>query len=183
MILEQIENLFVFDLVKYFFCKGCIIKNMVKNKKNGVDILDNQIRDDFVSVNKKIEKNGLSNQAEDSTREFQFINKNEEYFFFKTEHRLKKVNFDDILYIEGLADYLQIFTKNEKILTLLNFKKMEEILPEDRFARVHKSFIIAIDKINSIEKGCTIIEKKLIPIGNSYRDSFFLKLKSLKLVQ
>jgi DNA-binding LytR/AlgR family response regulator len=99
-----------------------------------------------------------------------------DYFFVKTEYRIQRVDFRDILYIEGCKEYLKIHTQNEKIMTLLSFKSIEEILPSDNFIRVHKSFIVAINKINSIERNRIIINKQYIPIGETYRDSFLLML-------
>jgi two-component system LytT family response regulator len=97
----------------------------------------------------------------------------QDFIFVKTEHKIQKIELDDILYIEGLKDYISIFTKNERIITLQNMKKMEETLPKDQFIRVHKSYIIALDKIESIERSRISICSKIIPIGDTYRDEFF----------
>ncbi len=96
-----------------------------------------------------------------------------EFIFVKTEHRIQRIYINDILYIEGLKDYISIFTPAERIITLQNMKKMEEALPGGRFARVHKSYIVSIDKIESIERSRIQILDKVIPIGDTYRDSFF----------
>jgi len=95
------------------------------------------------------------------------------YIFVKIEHRIQKIYLDDILYIEGLKDYISIFTRSERIITLQHLKKMEESLPAGRFIRVHKSYIVAIDKIESIERSRIQIADKIIPIGDTYRDGFF----------
>lgn len=95
------------------------------------------------------------------------------YIFVKIEHRIQKIYLDDILYIEGLKDYISIFTRSERIITLQHLKKMEESLPSGRFIRVHKSYIVAIDKIESIERSRIQIADKIIPIGDTYRDEFF----------
>jgi two-component system, LytTR family, response regulator len=95
------------------------------------------------------------------------------FIFVKTEHRIQKIYLDDILYIEGLKDYISIFTKSERIITLQHMKKMEECLPLGRFIRVHKSYIVSIDKIESIERSRIQICDKIIPIGDTYRDGFF----------
>jgi two-component system LytT family response regulator len=97
----------------------------------------------------------------------------QDFIFVKTEHKIQKIELDDILYIEGLKDYISIFTKNERVITLQNMKKMEETLPKDQFIRVHKSYIIALDKIESIERSRISICGKVIPIGDTYRDEFF----------
>lgn len=97
----------------------------------------------------------------------------QDFIFVKTEHKIQKIELDDILYIEGLKDYISIFTKTERVITLQNMKKMEESLPKDQFIRVHKSYIIALDKIESIERSRISICSKIIPIGDTYRDEFF----------
>lgn len=95
------------------------------------------------------------------------------FIFVKTEHKIQKIGLEDILYIEGLKDYISIFTKTERIITLQNMKKMEETLPKCEFIRVHKSYIIAIDKIDSIERSRIVIGDKTMPIGDTYREEFF----------
>ncbi len=96
-----------------------------------------------------------------------------EFIFVKTEHRIQKIYINDILYIEGLKDYVSILTPSERVITLQNMKKLEEALPTGRFARVHKSYIVAIDKIESIERSRIQIGDKIIQIGDTYRDSFY----------
>ena len=96
-----------------------------------------------------------------------------DFIFIKTENRIQKLRLDDILYIEGLKDYISIFTKTERIITLQNMKKMDETLPKDSFIRVHKSYIIAVDKIESIERSRIAIAGKTIPVGDTYREAFF----------
>jgi DNA-binding LytR/AlgR family response regulator len=97
----------------------------------------------------------------------------EDYFFVKTEFHLEKLKFSDILYIEGMGDYLMIHTPAKKIMTLQNFKKAEEILPESKFCRVHKSYLVALDKIESIERNRIKIGSALIPISDSYKKVFY----------
>lgn len=96
-----------------------------------------------------------------------------DFIFVKTEHKIQRVDLDDILYIEGLKDYISMFTSAERIVTLQNMKKMEEILPPNRFVRVHRSYIVALDKIGSIERGRIFISDKVIPVGDTYKDAFF----------
>jgi len=95
-----------------------------------------------------------------------------DFTFIKSGSKTVKVYFDKILYIEGMRDYLQIHTEDNKIMTLLNFKKMEELLDSQKFIRVHKSYIIAVDKIDYIENNAIKIGKKLIPVSNTYKVAF-----------
>jgi two-component system, LytTR family, response regulator len=96
-----------------------------------------------------------------------------DFIFVKTEHKIQKVYLNDILFIEGLKDYISIFTPTERIITLQNMKKMEDALPEKHFIRVHKSYIVSINKIDSIERSRIFIGDKIIPVGDTYREEFF----------
>jgi DNA-binding LytR/AlgR family response regulator len=95
-----------------------------------------------------------------------------DYLFVKTEYRLEKVHYDDILYIEGMRDYRSIQKADTKILTLQTFRELEKELPENAFCRVHKSFIVAISKIESIERNRIRIHDKLIPVSETYKNRF-----------
>ncbi len=100
-----------------------------------------------------------------------------DFIFVKTEHKIQKVYLHDIMFIEGLKDYISIFTPDERIITLQNMKKMEDALPEKHFIRVHKSYIVALNKIDSIERSRISIGNKVIPIGDTYRDIFFKQIE------
>ncbi|MVM31783.1 response regulator [Spirosoma sp. HMF4905] len=95
------------------------------------------------------------------------------FLFVKTEYRLQKVGFDDILFIEGMRDYRRLHLRNEKIMTLETFRDLEAVLPTRKFCRVHKSYVVAIDKIESIERERIKIRQELIPISTTYRDHFY----------
>jgi DNA-binding LytR/AlgR family response regulator len=101
----------------------------------------------------------------------------ENYIFVKTEYRLERIDLDDILYIEGMKDYLRIICKDKKVMTLQSFSKLEESLPSKNFCRVHKSFVVAIDKIKSVERGVIIIADQRIPVSNTYKENFFSRIK------
>ena len=108
--------------------------------------------------------------AEPSPSQHDFLS---DFIFVKTEHKIQKVYLNDILFIEGLKDYISIFTPGERIITLQNMKKMEDALPEKHFIRVHKSYIVSINKIDSIERSRIFIGDKVIPVGDTYREEFF----------
>jgi len=99
--------------------------------------------------------------------------KKQEFFFVKSEYKQIKINFSEILYIEGLKDYVKIYLKDnpKPILTLMSLKKLEEELPSDQFMRIHRSFIIALDKIEAIERNHIIIGKEQIVIAPNYKES------------
>jgi two-component system LytT family response regulator len=97
----------------------------------------------------------------------------DEVLFVKTDYMIVKVFLSEILYIEGLKEYIRIHTPDKKIITLQNMKKMEEVLPADQFMRVHKSYIVAINKIDTISKNRIQINKTEIPIGDTYKDILY----------
>ncbi len=109
------------------------------------------------------------------------IKTSSDYLFVKTENRLEKVFFDDILFVEGQGDYLRINTPKTRIMTLQRFSRLEDILPDDRFARVHKSWLVALDKIESISRNRIKIADTLIPISESYRKVFYARVDDKKL--
>ena len=93
--------------------------------------------------------------------------------FIKSEYKLLRVHLDDILYVEGLKDYVRICLKNgEKIMSLMSMKTMETVLPASRFIRVHRSFIVAKDKVREIDRNRIVFGNVYIPIGDSYKQSF-----------
>ena len=133
----------------------------------------------LMAANKAFERHAArDNLPEGAGGDMLIHNPRIDYFFVRTEHRLQKINFRDILYIEGQGDYLKIVTPAERIMTLQNFKQMEEVLPDDRFIRIHRSYIIALDKIDSIERNRVKIGGQLLPLSDTYKDGFFSVLKS-----
>ncbi len=100
-------------------------------------------------------------------------NDEKDFIFVKTEYRLERIPLCEILYIEGMGDYRNVQTATKKILTLQTFSDLEKELPTNKFCRVHKSYIISIDKIISIERNRIKIGESLIPISDSYREKMY----------
>lgn len=98
-----------------------------------------------------------------------------QYIFVKTEYRVQKVLLSTVLYVEGLGDYIALYTTSGKILSLDRMKNMEELLPSG-FLRIHKSYIINIDHIDFLEKGRIVINKEYLPVGESYKDKLRVSL-------
>ena len=96
-----------------------------------------------------------------------------DYIFVRSERRIFKVHLSDILYIEGLKDYVIIYLEAQKVITLMNIKTIHELLPKSFFVRVSKSYIINVKNIDSVDNNTVYIGKNEIPIGNIYRDHFF----------
>jgi two-component system, LytTR family, response regulator len=110
-----------------------------------------------------------------------FTPKNEEeatdFIFVKTEHKIQNIPLNSILFVESMQNYVAFHTENGRILSLQNLRTLEEKLPSPRFIRVHKSYIVAVSKIESVERSRIFIKKQTIPIGDTYRDAFFEVLK------
>jgi DNA-binding LytR/AlgR family response regulator len=96
-----------------------------------------------------------------------------DFVFIRADYKMIKVVFDDILYVEGLKDYLKIITPTKTIVTHMNFKTLEKMLPEGDFVRIHKSYLVPVSKIESIGKNSIEIGENQIPIGDFYKKSFF----------
>lgn len=111
----------------------------------------------------------------------EFVPEND-FIFVKADYQMQKINLSDILFIEGMKDYLRIHLPNARIMTLMSFARMEKALPSDRFRRIHKSFIIPVDKIDQVERTLVMIGPHKIPIGNKYRKEFFDYLEKKKIV-
>lgn len=94
--------------------------------------------------------------------------------FVKSEYKILQVQFSTIMYIEGLKDYVKIYTtvSSHPILSLMSMKSLEAILPPSQFIRVHKSFIVAKDKITEIDRNRIVFGDTYIPVGDSYRQAF-----------
>lgn len=100
------------------------------------------------------------------------------FIFVKTEYRIERIDLDEILFIEGMKDYLSIAMQGKKIMTLMSFKDIMELLPKSRFVRVHKSFVVAVEKIKNIERNRIKINERLIPISETYKVEFYALLKN-----
>ncbi|WP_111709884.1 LytR/AlgR family response regulator transcription factor [Lutibacter citreus] len=100
-----------------------------------------------------------------------------DFIFVKADYENIKLNLDDIKYIEGLKDYIKIYSNSHKpILTLSSFKKIEEKLPAKLFVRVHRSYIVSLKYIHSVQRNRILIDTIRIPIGNNYKDDFIRKI-------
>ncbi|SHJ56419.1 LytR/AlgR family response regulator transcription factor [Pseudozobellia thermophila] len=104
--------------------------------------------------------------------------KSDNFIFVKAEYENVKVRIDDIKYVQGLKDYLKIHVtqSNKPILTLMSFKELHDKLPQHQFERAHKSFLININHIGSIQRNRVVIDDIRIPIGESYKANFLLRL-------
>ncbi len=146
-------------------------------KVNAIDYLLKPFSfDDFLAASKKaLHWFEITGQKADETAKKANVG-----LFVKSEYKYLHVLYNDILYIEGLKDYVKIYTENDPkpILSLMSLKQLEIDLPSPQFMRVHRSYILNIDKISSINKNRVLIGKKQIPIGETYRKNFMALLKN-----
>ena len=102
------------------------------------------------------------------------IEANNKFLFLKSEYKIKRISFNDILYIEGLKDYIKVYVQNElkPILSLNSLKTLEIKLPSTQFMRVHRSFIVNLEKIDTIERSRIVFGKVYIPVSDQYKEKF-----------
>ena len=106
------------------------------------------------------------------------IDKPNSFIFIKSDKKTIKIELSDLYYIEGLGDYIKLYLSDKKIVTNLSMKKIENLLPSEHFYRIHKSFIISLNKIESIEGNIVKINNTKLPIGNSFRQDFMFQIKN-----
>jgi DNA-binding LytR/AlgR family response regulator len=116
----------------------------------------------LTAVNKAKELNESANQED--------VNLKKDYLTIKADHKLYKVQYKDIKYIEGQREYVSFHTPNGRITALLSLKHLEESLPSDMFIRCHKSYIVNKDMVEALEGNSLVIQDKSIPIGQSYKE-------------
>lgn len=102
------------------------------------------------------------------------VDSNHEFLFLKSEYKIRRINFNDIIYIEGLKDYVKVYLKDQPkpILSLSSLKALENKLPETKFMRVHRSFIVNLEKIETIERSRIVFGKVYIPVSDQYKETF-----------
>src|SRR6185295_12564991 len=110
------------------------------------------------------------NKAIDLRKGAQEESASAEYLFLKVDNKLVKVNFADIVYIEGMKDYLKVFVKEKLLVVHKTMKSIEDLLPKNKFIRVHKSYIVSLGMVNSIVGNMVEINGKEIPIGANYKE-------------
>lgn len=137
-----------------------------------LDVIDYLVKpfplDRFIkATNKAIEYIDLKRSAEKNSQG-KGIDSN--YILLHADHKIYKVKLNDIQYIEGLKEYVSYFTREKRIIVLQSLKSIEETLPSNKFIRVHRSYIVPIEKIKTLDGNQVQIGDKLIPIGRSYKD-------------
>ena len=125
-----------------------------------------------VKLNKKVPERSVALPEKETQSDFIMV---------KTGYNTININLNDILYVEGLKDYIKIHLTGKTILTLNSLKKLQEMLPESRFIRVHRSFIVSLPKIDSIQRSRIVIGKTFVPVGENYKNAFKDVIASINL--
>lgn len=119
------------------------------------------------AINKVVDNHVIDRTADESNNDFLMV---------KADYKLYKINYDELLFIEGQHEYVTFHTKTKRITALYSLKNLEDTLPKDKFVRTHKSFIVSIKNIEDIDKTTVTVSSNKIPIGASYRDSLIERL-------
>ncbi|QES88945.1 LytR/AlgR family response regulator transcription factor [Rhizosphaericola mali] len=101
------------------------------------------------------------------------VSDTEDYFFIRADRKIHKVNYNEVLYIEGLKDYVIVHTNSQKIIAAMNIKTIYQQLPQNTFFRISKSYIINVQHITALDNNSVFIQNDEIPIGNIYREAFY----------
>ncbi len=143
-------------------------------KVNALDYLLKPISyaDFLQAANKALQWYEMANSKEE--KEVEKKEEQKRSIFVKSDYKLIQIDLDKITHIEGLKDYVKIFVEGETypILSLMSMKSLEEMLPKDRFIRVHRSYIVQPKKIKTIERNRIVFGKEYIPISDSYKEAF-----------
>ena len=126
--------------------------------------------EEFLTAARKAEK--LIKLEQNAQNEV--VEANNEFLFLKSDYKIRRINFNDIRFIEGLKDYVKVYLQNEEkpVMSLSSLKALEGKLPETKFMRVHRSFIVNLDKIETIERGRIVFGKTYIQVSDQYKDKF-----------
>lgn len=102
------------------------------------------------------------------------VEANDQFLFLKSDYKIRRINFNEILYIEGLKDYVKVYTVNapRPVMSLTSLKILETKLPADKFMRIHRSFIVNLGKIDTIERSRIVFGRNYIPVGEQYKARF-----------
>ena len=129
----------------------------------------------FQAVRKAI--GNVQPKAEETTKQAADISKSNDFITVKADYKLYKINYDDLLFIEGQHEYVTFHTTHRRITALFALKDLEEILPKDKFVRVHKSYIVSFKHIQDLDKSDVTVAGNKVPVGASYRDELLSRLQ------
>lgn len=128
------------------------------------------------AINKAIGSNAQV-EADGAKKPSDAVSKSADFITVKADYKLYKINYDDLLFIEGQHEYVTFHTPQRRITALFALKDLEEMLPSDRFVRVHKSYIVSFNHIQDLDKSDVTVAGTKIPVGASYRDELLARLQ------
>ncbi len=137
-----------------------------------VDAIDYLLKPiDYTSFLKSVEK--AKDRIQPKLSENTEVHSDDTFLFIKSEYKILRINLTDIQYVEGMREYIRIHLVNQKpIMTLMSMKAMEKQLDENQFMRVHRSYIVSLSKITTIERNRIIFDKVYIPVSEQYKEKF-----------
>lgn len=128
------------------------------------------------AVNKAIRRMQLQRNKEIPAPIDTFKSQTKDYIIVKSEHKMHRIRYDEIYYIQGMKEYVAFHLKSGRIYSLLSLKSLEVELPKDRFLRIHKSYIVAIKQVHVLEGNRVHVQEEKLPIGSSYRQTVMGKI-------
>ncbi len=131
----------------------------------------------FIQAINKAIGNVKPNDHEAGKKNADTISRSNDFITVKADYKLYKINYGDLLFIEGQHEYVTFHTTDRRITALYALKDLEELLPKDRFVRVHKSYIVSFSHIEDLDKSDVTVAGVKIPVGASYRDMLLLRLQ------
>ncbi len=171
---------------KIIFTTAFVEYALESYKVNALDYLVKPVSyNDFLTATQKAlawfelqEKANFAKKKEENTEA-----KNTASIFVKSDYKLFRINFDDLIYVEGLKDYVKFYLEGtaKPVTSLMNLKKVEELLPKSDFIRIHRSFIVKKDKIKMVERSHVVFGKTSIPVGDAYKEEWNDFLSSLQI--
>jgi DNA-binding LytR/AlgR family response regulator len=173
----EMPNMSGYDLIKTLENPPQIIMITAK-KEHAAEAFDYNVTDYLVKPITYTRFFQAVSRAKDNIQLFRGRSRSNE-IYVRTESKIVKISLDDLLYVEALADYIMLFTADSKYIVHSTMKGFQSKLPADKFVRIHRSYIVNIDKVSSIENLFVVINNKYIPIGASYKDDFMNRLNML----
>ena len=132
----------------------------------------------FIQAINKAIGNGRTNEETPPVKS-DTISRSSDFITVKADYKLYKINYEDLLFIEGQHEYVTFHTAQRRVTALFALKDLEEILPKDQFVRVHKSYIVSFRHIEDLDKSDVNVAGHKIPVGSSYRDDLLMRLQKV----
>ena len=129
-----------------------------------------------ISYNRFLDSVQRAKKKKDERAEHEI--KSRDHIFVKTDHQLVKIKYNDIKWVEAMSDYVMIYTMSGRYIVLSSLKSIEEKLPPKQFLRSHRSFIVNVDRISSIDDSSVLVEEKSIPLGKTFKVKFLLAVRT-----